>query len=486
MKKLILLIVALTVLQTSQAQTFLNFLNRVNTAPDSLKLTIVDSFMNAVPAFPYLEQDTLAHFLFRGNASQITIPGDANGWDPNAFPMQLVSGTNLWYRTEVFEADARLDYKFVLSGNNWILDPLNPRTVSGGYGPNSELRMPDYIPAPEIEYYPNIDHGTIEDTMFYSTNLSNSRLVRVYLPPQYTTTGDSFPVILFHDGSDFLTLGFAKNVIDYLIWHQRIEPIIALFVPPVDRTQEYAGNLKTPFTNFIVQEVFPWLDGKYRTRTDPDSRATLGSSNGGNISLWLGLQHPEFFGNIAAQSSNVQDTIANGFQNGPFLNLKFYLDIGTYDISILIPLVQNFEQILQNRGYPYQYQVYHEGHSWGNWRAHIDNALEMFFPGTATGISQVQQIPDEFTINQNFPNPFNSTTVLSIQLHRPAELILEIYNVSGQLVWSINNGYSSLGKHSIIWNGKNKRGQQVPTGVYFARWRINKTPSKVIKMFLLK
>jgi enterochelin esterase-like enzyme len=486
MKKLIVPAIVFFLLQSLPAQTFQLFLIRVNAAPDSLKLAIVDSFMNAVPSFPYLEQDTLAYFLFRGNANQITVPGDANGWNQNAFPMQLVSGTNLWYRTEVFEADARLDYKFVLNGTTWILDPLNPRTVSGGYGPNSELCMPDYLPAPEIEYYPNIDHGTIEDTMFYSINLSNTRQIRVYLPPQYTITGDSFPVILFHDGSDYLTLGSARNVIDYLISEHRIEPIIALFVPPVDRNQEYAGSLKTPFTNFIVQEVFPWLDGKYRTRTYQASRAIIGASNGGNISLWLGLQHPDFFGNIGAQSSNVQDTIANGFRNGPFLNLKFYLDIGTYDISALIPLVENFQQILQNRGYPCQYQVYHEGHSWGNWRAHIDNALEMFFPGSATGIFQVQHIPDKFTIAQNFPNPFNTTSVLSIQLHKPEELDLKIYNVEGQLVREYNIGYSSLGKHFIIWNGKNNRGQQVPTGMYFARWKIGVNHSAVIKMFLLK
>src|SRR4030042_5077313 len=130
MKSILLFTLCLTAY--SAAQTFNDFLARVNSAPDSLKMSIVDSLMNTAPAFPYLEQDTLAHYLFRGNASTITVPGDANQWNPSAFPMMLINGTNLWYRTGIFEPDARLDYKFVLNGSNWILDPLNLSQVSVG------------------------------------------------------------------------------------------------------------------------------------------------------------------------------------------------------------------------------------------------------------------------------------------------------------------------------------------------------------------
>jgi enterochelin esterase-like enzyme len=62
------------------------------------------------------------------------------------------------------------------------------------------------------------------------------------------------------------------------------------------------------------------------------------------------------------------------------LDVKLYLDLGTYDIPMLIPLVRDFIPILQAGGYTYRYQEYHEGHSWGSWRTHIDDALEMFFP----------------------------------------------------------------------------------------------------------
>jgi enterochelin esterase family protein len=165
---------------------------------------------------------------------------------------------------------------------------------------------------------------------------------RIYLPPDYATSSRHYPVILFHDGLEYVSLASANNVLDYLIHHQRIAPLMAVFVPPVHRTPEYAGDLKPQFTAFIVQELLPWLDRRFRTRPDAQSRATLGASNGGNIALWLGLQHPEVFGHIAAQSSNVEPAIATGFQNRPVAEQQFYLDIGTYDIPILIPRVKNF------------------------------------------------------------------------------------------------------------------------------------------------
>ena len=447
-------------------QTFQDFLNRVSLAPDSLKMSIVDSFMSAVPGFPYREQDTLAHFLYRGNASQITIPGDANQWNPASFPMIRITGTNLWYNSHTFEADARLDYKFVLTGSSWILDPLNPLQVSGGYGPNSELQMPLYIPPPEVEYYAWYPHGTFFDTSFYSINLGNSRTIRVYQPPFYQTSTDSFPVILFHDGLEYVSLGRANNVLDYLIYHQLIRPVIAVFVPPVDRTAEYAGNLKPQFSAFIVNEVFPWLESRFRVLSRPEYRATLGASNGGNIALWLGLNYPQVFGNIAAYSSNVEDVIASGFNNGPFLPLNLYLDRGSYDIPIIITRVNNFVQILASRGYPFRFQLYHEGHSWGSWRAHIDNALQMFFPGSALSLPSSAMPVTHFELLPNFPNPFNASTVISFRVRRSALVKVRIFTSAGQQVRFLGRDHFPPGTYRLIWDGRDGEGHILASGIY--------------------
>ncbi len=457
------------------AQTFQAFVTRVNNAPVQQRSAIVDSFMNAAGTFPYREQDTLCHFIYRGNINRANVPGDANGWNGNSFPMTQLSTTDLWYHTRALEADARLDYKFLLNGSNWILDPRNPYQVSGGFGPNSELRMPGYVPAPEIESYPNIPHGTLRDTSFFGANLNNSRMIRVYTPAAYNTSTARYPVALFHDGLEYITLAKANNVLDYLIAQQRIEPVIAVFVPPnpSQRHNEYAATLQNQFTAFIAQEVVPWVDRRYRTRTDPASRAVLGSSDGGNISLWLGYQHPEIFGNVAALSSNAENNVSSGYQNSARLNLKLYLDMGTYDLAVLIARINAFVPILNAKGYSFQYLEWHEGHSWGNWRAHLDNALEYFFPGPALRVEEGSLPPQSFQITQNHPNPFQQSTTIKYIVERPARIHLAIYNLLGQTVVDLIDQNHTPGNYAVVWNGENARGELQPNGIYFYRMQVS-------------
>jgi enterochelin esterase family protein len=445
------------------AQTFQSFVDELNLLPSDQRQSVVDSFLTVNPNSPFTESDTLAHFFYTGNVQSVGVPGDATGWDPGTDVMSHIDGTNFWYFTGIYENEARLDYKYVTNGSNWILDPRNPNTVSGGYGPNSELAMPAYIQPPEIEYDPTLPHGVIFDTSFFSSALGNSRQIKVYTPPDYGQETKEYPVILFHDGPDYLELGDAKNVLDYLIGYDLIDPVIAVFVPAVNRNEEYHGNLKEEYTEFVVTDVMGWVDSKYTTVTDPHFRAVAGASDGGNISLWIGMNRPEVFGRIAAYSSNVITEISDGLQNGPMLDLEFYLDIGTYDIGILIPLVHNLKQILDERGYQYIYHEWHEGHSWGNWRAHIDNALQFFFPhtnsiydlnpGSAIGLSQA------------YPNPATSKTTITFsgQVGQKAELLL--LDVTGRIVSEI-----WLGKLEQETSTVEVKVNQLKRGLYFCKF----------------
>jgi len=376
MKKLILIFFIL-ISQSIYAGNFEQFIYYVNLLPLNERQVKVDSFMNANPILPYIQDDTAVFFIYLGNAQSLGIAGDFTGWTPS-MPMTGVNGTNFFYSSAHFEADARLEYKFVIDGN-WILDPKNLHTFTGGTGVNSEFKMPAYVVPPEISFYSNIPHGIIRDTSFYSNNLNNTRPVKIYLPPGYTVQ-KQYPVIVFHDGIEYVTLANIVNILDYLIAHHEIEPVIGVFVPPVDRENEYSGTKKDAYTAFIVKELMPFIDQKFSTSKDVRKRATFGISAGGNIALYLGMKHPEAFGKIAAQSSNVQTDISRKFKDSAKMNLELYMDLGKYDIPVLIPLVNNFIRILQNKNYVYQFKQWHEGHSWGNWEAHMGLALRQFFP----------------------------------------------------------------------------------------------------------
>lgn len=431
MKKYLLLLQILLIAELVSGQTFQDLLNRLNSLPEGNRQAVVDSFMNSGHTFPYLESDTLTHFIYQGSPSNIKVAGDATGWSPQLV-MIHIAGTDFWYYTTSYPADARLDYKFVLNGTSWILDPLNPFTCVGGFGPNSELRMPAYVVPPELSFYPEIPHGTIIDTTFQSAALGNSRAIKIYLPPGYNASTDEYPVILFHDGLEYISLAKTNNIFDYLIAQQKIIPVISVFVPPVDRTAEYAGNKMDKFTMFIVDELMPVIDQKYRTSVDPKKRAMAGASNGGNISLYIGIKHPETFGKIAAQSSNVIPVISNTLQGGSKLDLEFYIDIGTYDINELIPLVHNLANILQARNYPFRFYEWHEGHSWGNWKGHLRLPLMQFFSGP-NGINE-NRIPPEIWLQQNQPNPFRGKTLIHYSVPSGSTAELYFLDVRGRML----------------------------------------------------
>jgi len=86
---------------------------------------------------------------------------------------------------------------------------------------------------------------------------------------------------------------------------------------------------------------------------------------------------------------------------------------------------------------------------------------------TQTGIGEgAAQKPGAFNLYQNYPNPFNPTTVISYELPHPADVRIEIYNVLGQKIKTLFDGYQSNLVGRVVWDGTNDRGQGVSTGVY--------------------
>lgn len=77
--------------------------------------------------------------------------------------------------------------------------------------------------------------------------------------------------------------------------------------------------------------------------------------------------------------------------------------------------------------------------------------------------------PLEFALHQNFPNPFNPETVIPYQLAKRAPVLLEIYNILGQRVATLVNEVQKAGRYSLAWNGRDKGGNRVASGIYIYR-----------------
>ena len=88
-------------------------------------------------------------------------------------------------------------------------------------------------------------------------------------------------------------------------------------------------------------------------------------------------------------------------------------------------------------------------------------------------------------ISDNYPNPFSNSTTFEIFLNEPSEIIIEIYNINGQLVKTISKGNVLSGLHTFKWDGRNNNGVELESGIYFYRLKVGKNVLRK-KMVLVK
>jgi hypothetical protein len=94
-------------------------------------------------------------------------------------------------------------------------------------------------------------------------------------------------------------------------------------------------------------------------------------------------------------------------------------------------------------------------------------------------------ILNDFKLAQNFPNPFNPTTKINYLLNRPSKIEVTIFNIKGKEIFKLYEGYQSIGKYSLLWNGVDSNQKAVPSGVYFLKMK-TKNNSQIRKMILTK
>ncbi|UCH62077.1 MAG: DUF4962 domain-containing protein [Fidelibacterota bacterium] len=75
--------------------------------------------------------------------------------------------------------------------------------------------------------------------------------------------------------------------------------------------------------------------------------------------------------------------------------------------------------------------------------------------------------PEKFSLYQNYPNPFNPSTIINYSVAYPGLVQLLVYDVSGQLVRTLVTGNMLAGDYSIVWDGRDRAGRPVSSGLYF-------------------
>lgn len=312
-----------------------------------------------------------------------------------------------------------------------------PPTVDGDF-----LVGPTYVPAPELQVNPDVPKGKVqrfimnsEDSKFYpgigkdvsfgdldpnnpKTVLIPSvhpmpykRSVTVYIPAQYVP-GTAAPFIVTADGPD----GMLPRVLDNLIAQHRVPVMIAVMIQNggfdaqgSERGLEY-DTMSGKYAEFVQAEVLPQVEKLYNVKltTDPEGRATMGTSSGGSCAFIMAWYHPEWYHRVLTYSGtyvNQQwpfnpetpdgawDFHAHLIPENPVKPIRLWMMVGDHDLynpNIMrdgmhdwVDANNRMAAALKAKGYHYQYVfALNAGHGDGNVKGQtLPEALEWLWQG---------------------------------------------------------------------------------------------------------
>lgn len=283
------------------------------------------------------------------------------------------------------------DYSYLVDGVQ-VTDPHNPQVKIWQGGNASAFEVLGDEPA----YFDRqaVPHGDIHIHRYDSQSLGQPRRMHVYTPPGYDANPSKrYPVFyLLHGSGDddstwtWNTGGRADLILDNLIAAGKAEPMIVVMTDghPVSWGTR-GGDNTALFEKDIVNDVIPFIDGRYRTKADQRFRAIAGLSMGGGQSLSVGLGNLELFDYIGAYSSAVpriegnetlQAVLNNAEQTNKSLKL-LWIACGVDDS--LLPRNEELVAALKEKGINHIYRQTAGGHSWNNWRDYLHEMTPLLF-----------------------------------------------------------------------------------------------------------
>jgi enterochelin esterase-like enzyme len=354
----------------------------------------VDRFI-ARHEIPIIE-GTRCTFLYRGEADEVLLAQRIVGL-PELLPMRRLRDTALWYVVLELPEGSRVNYQLEIRRGNHverINDPLNEKVSYSPVGTSSVCFGYGYDSPDWTMFDPDARPGDLVDLTVRSRMLRRDCPVTVYLPARFRRTG-SYPLLLVHDGPDFLQYAAAKTVLDNLIHRLDVAETVVAFLHPQDRLTEYANS--TAHSRFLTSELLPRLETELPLAGKRSARCLMGSSFGAVASLSAAVRAPDTYGSLILMSGSFVFTdigtehgggevfdpvvkFVNKYRSRPtHVADRLFVSCGVYEPLIVTnrSMVPTFE----SAGMTVRYVEARDGHNWENWRDRLRDALSWVYPG---------------------------------------------------------------------------------------------------------
>ncbi len=353
----------------------------------------IDGFFHG-RSFPIVDGPTIT-FVFRGEAEAVHLKHWVYGL-PSSQSLHRIDRTDVWHLSLELPPGSRVEYKLeVVRGGRgeWIGDPLNPNRARDPFGSNSVAHGTGYEVPTWIHHDPTITPGRVDELVLDGGPLGR-RGVGLYLPARFRRSR-RYPLLIVHDGHDYLRYAALGTVLDNLIGRLEIPDMVVALTSSPNRLGEYAADER--HATFLADHLLPYLERRLPLDPRPQSRCLMGASFGAVAALSTAWRRPGMFGHLLLQSGSFAFTdVGDRNHRGPlfdpvvaFMNSfrarpmavaeRVFVSCGTYESLIyenrsLVPL-------LQSTGMDVRYVESRDGHNWENWRDRLREALSWLFPG---------------------------------------------------------------------------------------------------------
>ena len=333
---------------------------------------------------PEVQSDRRETFRIRApKASEVTLTGDWLGTTPA--PKLTKDDAGIWSVTlGPFEPSIYI-YSFTVDGVA-MADPINPRIKLRASTSASMVEVPDDSAFWEPR---DVPHGAVEINWEKSKALNGeTRAMWIYTPPGYQKGSQRYPVLyLFHGSNDtaagWTMAGNANFVADNLLAEKKTVPMI--IVMPFGHAAPFGaqGN-DALFENYVMQDVIPTVEGKYRVAPGRQNRAIAGLSMGGGQSIRIGLGHLDLFSAVASFSGAIpgdfETKYADLLSDPKSTNAKLkVLWIGCGQQDSLFPRSKNLSELLTKHDVKHVFRATDGVHNYTVWRKYLSEYMPLLF-----------------------------------------------------------------------------------------------------------
>jgi enterochelin esterase family protein len=356
----------------------------------ALALIVAQQAPAAPAGPPYLSPEVHADrkVTFRiqaPRAAEVTFNGD---WIAGDKPKLAKGDKGIWSVTLGPLAPGLFIYSFNVDGVA-APDPLNPDIKLRARSAGSIVVVPGE--GPNFWDARDVPHGTVEVTWHRSAVLGQMRQLWVYLPPGYAKERRKYPIVYLLHGrngtaADWTQAGLVNFVMDNLIAEKRAEPMVIVMpwlhalsfdAPPIE-SNDALGE-------YLLKDVLPLVEGKYRVTRDRAHRALVGLSLGGAAALVIGLNHPDLFSQLAAFSTGgplpeLQKRLEPALAHAADLNRQLsLLWMGCGKGDSFFAMNETLAKTLGDRGLKVAFHPTEGVHNWALWREYFHQTAPLLF-----------------------------------------------------------------------------------------------------------